>query len=71
MTKTIPPSKALAVKGEEVENRTPQEKGPGRGDVKLTVPDDLSTHERVGMFLSRLLPAIKGRDAAAALVPWV
>ncbi|TXT36022.1 MAG: Phage integrase:Phage integrase N-terminal SAM-like [Planctomycetota bacterium] len=35
------------------------------------VPDNLSTHERVGAFLSRLLPATNGHDAAAALVPWV
>ena len=35
------------------------------------VPDDLSTQERVGAFLSRLLPATKRHDAAAALVPWV
>lgn len=71
MTDATTPSKGLAVKGETVGNRTPQEKGPSRGDVNLAVPDDLSTHERVGTFLSRLLPAMKGRDAAAALVPWV
>lgn len=71
MTTPTTPSKALAVNGEPVETRTPQEKGPGQGDTNLAVPEDLTTHERVGAFLSRLLPATKGRDAAAALVPWV
>ena len=71
MTHTTPPSKALSVKGEAVESPTPQEKGLGRSDANLAVPDDLSTHERVGTFLSRLLPAMKGRDATTALVPWV
>ncbi len=36
-----------------------------------TIPDDLSSEERVHAFLSRLLPAVGVRDPAAALVPWV
>jgi hypothetical protein len=71
MTTTTTPPKALAVKGEAVETRTPQENVPAKGENKLVVPADLSTHERVGEFLSRLLPAVKGHDAAAALVPWM
>lgn len=36
-----------------------------------TVPDDLSTRERVSVFLTQVLGARAGSDAAAALVPWV
>lgn len=37
----------------------------------LIVPADLTTDEKLGRFLARLLPATHGRDAAAALLPWV
>lgn len=35
------------------------------------LPDDLSTGQKVSAFLSRLMPAARGSDAASALLPWM